>query len=145
MKNYVLKLNLYIFVLSFFIHLIWETLHSPLYAPFDLPLNQFIPLILGASFIDGIIMISFYWIGYFKNKDFKWIFRIKKGDYALIIIIGFLLASAIEIISTNVSFGWTYKTAMPIIPIINVGLTPVIQLMLLPFIIFWLTKKIFNK
>jgi len=144
MKN-ILKINLYIFIVSFLIHLIWEFLHSPLYTCFDLPLNQFIPLILGATFMDGILMLGFYWIGYFKNKNVKWFFNFKKSDYYLIIILGVLAASLIEFVSLNSSIGWRYTELMPIVPIINVGLTPILQLIILPFVIFWIVKKIINR
>ena len=43
----------------------------------------------------------------------------------------------------NLSAGsWAYSKSMPIIPFLNVGLSPVLQFMLLPAIIFYLGFKI---
>ena len=32
---------------------------------------------------------------------------------------------------------WTYTAAMPIVPLLNVGLLPVLQLLVLPWPIYW--------
>jgi len=36
---------------------------------------------------------------------------------------------------------WSYADAMPLLPWVNVGLTPVLQFTILPLIIFWVFRK----
>ena len=86
-------------------------------------------------------MAFFYLIGVWKNKDIEWISRMKKGDYYMIIGLGFVLATIIEIANVHVMGRWGYIPLMPIIPVLNVGLVPIIQLMFLPFVVFWIVKR----
>jgi hypothetical protein len=40
---------------------------------------------------------------------------------------------------------WSYASAMPLIPVVNVGLSPVLQFMILPIFIYRLSFKMLVK
>jgi len=139
-----LIIGLSVFVVGFLVNFIWEVLQSPLYTCSSLSVIQFLPILLGSTFGDAVIMLGLYAVGYIKTRNLRWIFNIKKEEYALIAILGFLVAIFIELANVGILERWAYTDFMPVLPFINVGLVPVIQLMLLPFIVFWIVKKMYE-
>ncbi|MST04428.1 MAG: hypothetical protein EXS49_02595 [Candidatus Pacebacteria bacterium] len=120
-----------IFLVSFFLNFIWENLHVFLYDNFmGGEITELI--LLRASFVDAIIIsvisLPFLYFGFLKSRE--WI----------MILIGFVWAIAMECYALNTE-RWAYNNLMPIIPLINVGLTPTIQLGLLGFISFKIVVK----
>lgn len=55
-------------------------------------------------------------------------------------LIGAVIAAAIEKISLLME-RWTYLETMPTLPILDVGITPVLQMALIPPLIFYILKK----
>lgn len=49
---------------------------------------------------------------------------------------GLIISIIVEWVGLDVLKRWTYTDSMPIIPILNIGLLPVLQMLLLPPIIF---------
>lgn len=125
MKNILL-----IFILAFLANLIWENLHSFLYVHYQGgDITQIILLratLFDATFIT-LASLPFLFFKFFNNKPW------------LIIIIGIIFAIILEHWALT-SNRWAYNDLMPIIPIINTGLTPTIQLGGLAFVILKLLK-----
>jgi len=120
-----------IFITAFFLNLIWENLHVFLYANYQGGgISELILLratLFDAIFITVICLPFVFWP---KIKNPKlWIF-----------ILGIILAIGIEKFALATS-RWEYNALMPIIPILNIGLTPAIQLGLLGLISFRLVAK----
>ena len=121
-----------IFLVSFFLNFIWENLHVFLY---DNYMGEEITelILLRASFVDALIIsvisLPFLYSGFLKSRE--WI----------IIPIGFVWAIAMECYALNTG-RWAYNDLMPIIPLINVGLTPAIQLGLLGYVSFKLGHRL---
>lgn len=135
-----LKVICYIFVVSFFVHLFWEVAHSFLYNWNELPLKNdiyfYIPRIIQATIGDGILMVCIYFLGLIKNKKINWVAKMKRSDYTLVILAGFFMALFVEEINVFWLGRWSYTPSMPLIPFFNVGLTPILQLLILPIFIF---------
>ena len=115
-----------IFFLSFVLNLLWENAHSLLYASYrGAPITEFILVraSLGDALILTLLSLLFIHLSYFKK--IKW----------LIIPIGILIAILIELYALQTG-RWAYNTAMPIIPFLNVGLTPAIQLGVLGYVVY---------
>jgi 1,4-dihydroxy-2-naphthoate octaprenyltransferase len=114
----------YIFGLAFILNFIWENLHAFLYANYQGgAITEMI--LLRASFVDAIF-ITVVGTAFIKLKFFKertW----------LVLLIGIIAAAGQEMYALA-SGRWAYNSLMPIIPILNVGLTPTIQLGLLAYI-----------
>jgi hypothetical protein len=87
------------------------------------------------------------YIGFaFILKDFFWIGDFKYKSMILAIIAGGVIVIIIEKSALLLNL-WRYKEKMPKIPLLNVGLWPVLQLMILPmltyFISYFMLKHIF--
>lgn len=115
-----------IFIISFLLNLAWENLHSFLYFhPDGQIMTQ--SMLLRATLFDAIFItllaVLFIKISYFRER--KW--------YAL--MFGIVAAIILETYALN-SGRWAYNELMPIIPLLNTGLTPTMQLGILSYIIF---------
>jgi hypothetical protein len=111
-------------IVSFVLNLIWENLHSYLYAGYmGDKITQLV--LLEASLIDAllVILISLPFI-YIE----KW-----RGKSWLIIPFGIIISIIIELGALYLG-RWSYNEYMPLIPLLRVGLTPTIQLGLLGYI-----------
>jgi len=136
----------YIIILSsvaFFLHIIWENAQAPLFAEY-LSLGQHFPKCLWATIGDIVFTLLVYLgISLLKN-DFGWITRLSGKDIAVIAVMGFFWAIGIEQ-RAFLFEKWNYTNAMPIIPYLLVGLTPILQMTFLLPLSFYLTSKLHEK
>ncbi|MEI8343568.1 MAG: hypothetical protein WCF93_01295 [Candidatus Moraniibacteriota bacterium] len=123
------------FVLNFF----WEISQSFLYAPHYKGFEQLISVHLWASASD-VMIVSVILLAseiiferFLKNEN-------KKVGLFSVIFLGFLLAVAIEKYALTTGM-WAYNSWMPVIPWLKVGLAPVIQMMLIPAVVWMFLKK----
>jgi|SRR3989344_7611971 len=129
-----MKKILIIFVTAFVLNLVWENLHSLLYDNYmGGKITEFI--LLRATLADAVMIVLI-------TLPFVLIPLFKKYDW-LILPIGILVAICIEWYALGTG-RWAYNAYMPIVPIISVGLTPVLQLGLLGYLSFKIQEHINN-
>lgn len=126
-----MKKALYIFILTFILNFIWEVSQSVLFMPHYIGLAGLIQVHFIASIIDifiifFIFILSYIIFGFNFLKD-----NINIKNFLILAIIGFILSVLIEKYSVAKDM-WQYNSLMPIIPLIRIGLTPVMQMMLIP-------------
>ena len=115
-----------VFTISFLLNWIWETFHSNLYFHYqNMEITQVI--LLRATLFDAVF-ITLMGIVFIKLTYFQ-----KRQWYAL--LFGFVAAVLIEIYALETG-RWGYNELMPIVPLLNTGLTPTIQLGLLSYITY---------
>lgn len=134
------------FASSFIFHLIWENLHAPLYGPYTDFINFFPRLLYATSTGDMIFMLIIFLTIGIVHKNFWWIldkeaFK-RPATWITAIVIGILISVSFELWAVYVDFRWAYKEIMPMIPIVQVGLTPVLQMIIIPMLVIFTTKKI---
>lgn len=122
---------LLIFLLAFLTNLLWENLHAPLYAHYrGGPITKFI--LLRASAYDAFVitLMAAIFMAVPALYERLW----------LALVFGIVFGVVLErwALGTN---RWEYKKSMPIIPVLNVGLTPTIQLGALAYLIFEIVLK----
>ena len=115
-----------IFLTGFLLNLVWENLHSYLYAQYQGgAITQLV--LLRATLFDAVFITLlaalFIKVPYFRER--RW--------YAL--IFGVIAAVILEKYALN-SGRWAYNEFMPVIPLLNTGLTPTLQLGILSHIVF---------
>lgn len=129
MENYLdngyLKKVVVVFLVGFFLNAVWEVLHSTLYVHYKGgPITSLILLqtmFVDAGIICGLLIVS----------------RLSKQNaYAVVAIGGFTIAIAIELWAVNTG-RWAYTAAMPLLPLLHIGLTPTIQLAFTGVVAWW--------
>lgn len=119
-----------VFILGFFFNLIWENLHSFLYVHYmGGPITTL--LLMRSALVDALIItlmaLPFLFWKFLKKRIW------------LIFLFGVAVAVCIEWFAL-LTKRWEYGYFMPIVPILNVGLSPAIQLGVLGFICLWLAN-----
>lgn len=111
-----------VFLLAFALNLVWEFAHSVLYENYrgGEITNS---ILFYVSVMDGLYILVL--------TGAAILFKINKS--AFVIIGGLVWAIALELWAQDTG-RWVYGAAMPIIPILNIGLTPVMQLALTGYI-----------
>lgn len=99
-------------------------------------LSPYFPITIWATLGDVLytLLIALFFV--VIKSDSGWIAKATKKDYGALAAVGFLLALFVEYKAQF--FGlWQYGEAMPIIPFLGVGLTPIVQMaLLLPVSVF---------
>lgn len=129
-RRYVLNIALTAFVVNLF----WEIAHGTLYSGFEYDLKHigFCALASVADMLMVLLLIFGFAILY---KDAYWIWKLNIQRLALLIAVGTVGAILGEI--WHIARGdWAYAANMPMLPFVKVGVSPVVQFALLPWLIF---------
>ncbi len=97
-----------------------------------------------ASLGDGIILWIIYAAGWVVFRRPDWFFDPQVKGYILMLIIGLIIAVVVEWVAVHMLQRWSYAKAMPVIPVLNIGITPILQMLLLPPIIFYVVAARFK-
>ncbi len=123
---------IYIFVIAFILNIAWENFHSLLYIHYKG--NSLTELILlRAAFFDAVVItiLSYPFLKLTTLKGKLWVM--------IVVLVIFAICLETWALQTN---RWAYHDSMPIIPIVQTGLTPTIQLGLLAYIAVSTSRKI---
>lgn len=120
---------------------LWELAQKPLYIVGTFP--QFPLGWIRASLWDAGYILGLYLILAIIHQDFYWLRRKNIWDLGFVFLVGFITATIVE--RQALAMGkWFYTQAMPIVPLLGVGLTPFIQLPLMSFFVYWLMRRYFS-
>ena len=136
----------FIFIMIFFAFLLsfaWELIQIPLYKNpvYDIDHIAFCAL---ASLADVLMVLLLYFGLSFIFKDPFWLQDFKLKRVLLLVLIGGAGAVLSEMRHLSLE-SWGYNDSMPIIPVVNVGISPVLQFMILPLLIYFLSYKRLKK
>ncbi len=128
------KLSVIIIVWALLLNFIWEVAQMPLFGGMVFNIENILFCAL-ASVADAIMTLLLYFgFAFIYDKPF-WIKNMTPLRTTSLIIAGGIGAILAEIRHTSLG-NWAYTESMPLLPFVNVGLSPVLQFMMLPFIIF---------
>jgi hypothetical protein len=129
---------------SFLLHLLWENLQAPLYEGFT-SFRQHFWICFKATWGDLLFMLTIYAALALVHRDPFWI--ADRAAYAhtatwvIALLIGIILAVSFELWAVHVAARWQYAEAMPLLPVVQVGLTPILQMLLIPVASLLLTSR----
>jgi len=93
-----------------------------------------------AALGDGLILGLIHLCGCILFKDFQWSARLGLLRFVFMTTSGLVISIAIEWVAVHQLHRWSYTDQMPMLPGMDIGLVPVMQMVLLPPIIFCLTN-----
>lgn len=133
-----------LFLVSLVVNYVWEMLQMPFYAAmsFSNPISY--SRCLFASVGDAAIVVGIFILGRVLFRTLSWPEKLTPTKAIYLILIGSAIAIIIEVVALKAD-RWAYSSLMPLIPFFEVGIVPVVQLMVLPFISFSLTRGFFRK
>lgn len=109
------------------------------YTDFEYNLRHILICVL-ASVADMLMTLLLFFLFSIGTKDPYWIKKINVSRSIVLMVLGWVGAIFSEIWHTGRG-DWQYTSEMPFLPVLGVGLTPILQFILLPWFSFLLTKK----
>jgi len=125
---------------GFVLNLIWELSHGPLYKDYKYDWDH-IPFCILASITDMLTLLLMLFGFALWYKNIFWINQFSFSTGLLIMLTGGLGTTFLEM--WHIDRGdWSYGLSMPLIPLVKVGVSPVLQFTILPLVIFILSKGV---
>lgn len=123
-----------VLAIGFLLNLVWENAQAPLYKSYTGFTSHFWACFV-ASVVDALVTLLLFVLFAQFTHTLCWRYRVTSWRPLLLIIAGGVIAVWFE--KWALEHGaWAYTDAMPMTPILQVGLLPVLQLMLLPYVTF---------
>jgi len=103
-----------------------------------------LPLAVWASFGDVFYIAGTVLAAAFAKRRLDWFLDASRRDYTMLAVLGFFIAWYVEY-KAFAAHTWAYAAAMPVIPGLEIGLSPVLQMMLLLPLSVFVTKFIYER
>jgi hypothetical protein len=127
---------------AFLLNLVWEFGQVPFYR--DLPSRGHwasIKLCARATLGDAVIAVVAFWVVAALVASRRWITAPSVLQVACFVGIGLGISTPLEWVAIHVQGRWAYGASMPIVPVLQIGLAPVLQWLILPPLIVWFVTR----
>ncbi len=129
-----LRVSPVVFIIAVPVNYLWELAQAPLFIGSDLQ-NVWVHCFV-AAIGDGLILVLILAIGWCVWRRWDWFIKPKLAGYTLMLVSGLAIAGVIEWLAVHVVHRWSYTTAMPLLPMLDIGVVPVVQMLVLPPLVF---------
>ena len=119
----------------------WELAQAPLYEWPGEPRNALWHCFV-AALGDGVLVLLIFAAGLIALRRPDWFEKPGLEGYLVMLTAGASVAIAVEWTALHALLRWSYSDPMPRMPVLNVGLVPVAQMLILPPAIFRLAAAI---
>lgn len=133
------QLVMTIAAMAYILNLIWEVAQGPLYEGFEYDLRHLSFCAL-ASVADMLMVLILFFTFALMFKDVFWAKDMGIGRVGSLMSLGGTGAILAEMWHTT-DGDWSYAGNMPLLPIVEVGLSPVLQFAVLPWLVFYIGNK----
>ncbi len=128
-------------IVSFILNWCWEMAQMPGYREMaSRSWRETVTLCTRAALGDLAITLLIYAIGALAARSLSWGLRATWNVYLVVALLGAMQALWIER-AAIASGRWTYTQSMPLLPVLEVGLWPLLQLSLLTPLTFWMANR----
>ena len=129
-------------VFSFLLHFVWEFLQVPTYAGMaEMAHWQGIKLCTSTTIGDVGFALTAFWTASLVARTRHWIGRQGALPVLVFLAAGIALTIGFEFYYTQVTQRWTYSDLMPLVPPLGTGLSPLLQWIVIPPIVLWLSRR----
>ena len=135
-----IKPVLLIFIIAVTLNYLCEVAQAPLYAGFKSWSSVWWHCFVTALG-DGLLVWLIFVIGWVTFRHVDWYAHPNSRALAVMLVAGLLIGIGIEWVAINTLGRWAYTGDMPLLLGLNVGLVPVLQMLLLPPMIFRIAAR----
>ncbi len=129
---------------AFLLNWPWEFMQVPFFQGMrNAPHWEGVQSCARATLGDVLIMLLAYWAVAAAARDRHWLLHSRKAQLAAFVAVGVVITVLIERLALSGWWmgGWSYAPGMFLIPLVGVGLTPVLQWLLLPPLAVGLARR----
>lgn len=134
--------ELHIATFSFLLNFIWELLQLPLFAGFDE--SSYYTTVLHctkATLGDVVISLVAFACACAVTGSRNWITLNSTSGRTTFILTGLAITVVFEILATGPLGRWAYAETMPTVPFLEVGVSPIMQWVILPILQLWFVRR----
>lgn len=122
----------------------WEFLQVPLFE--GMPQAEHwvaIKTCTTATIGDALIMLTAYWAVALGTRSRSWMMNASAPRTVMFASVGIVITVVIERLALSGWWlgGWKYAPSMPVVPGLEVGLSPLLQWVVLPPLVLWFTRR----
>jgi len=132
------EINLCFF--SFFLNFFWEVVQTYFYTLKDSPFSKMLYGWFHCTLGDVILTIGSFWLVSAASRNRKWLLKLNRLNFIGFIMVGVVYAVLSEWANVHMFKSWGYNQSMPIIPWVQMGLTPFLQWIVIPPIVILLVR-----
>ena len=130
---------------AFVLNWIWEMIQMRAYAGMPArPWNEAAAICTIATLGDVVITLTIYFLGALAARRLFWASANSWNVYVFLAVVGFVSAACIERQALAVH-AWGYNQKMPVVPYLQVGLWPLLQLTTLVPGAVWIVVQCFPR
>lgn len=135
-----IKQVLLIFIVAVTLNYLWEVAQAPLYVGLEGWSSVWWHCFV-AALGDGILVWLIFVVGWITFRRFDWCTHPNRKAFAVMLVAGLFIGIGIEWVAVNKLSRWAYTLDMPLLPRLDAGLVPVLQMLLLPPAIFRIAAR----
>jgi hypothetical protein len=124
-----------LFVVAVLFNYPWELAQSPLYRGMG-SMNRMWWHCLVASLGDGLLVLLIFATGWMVLQRRDWFVHPGLRGYVVMLAVGLIISVTIEWTAVHIAGRWTYRERMPLVPGLGIGILPIMQMLVLPPLIF---------
>lgn len=129
---------------GFLTHFAWEMLQIPWFAGMlEASHGAVVWLCVRATGGDVVILLAGFWLASLVAGRRDWL--VAGADWRrpalVVVLVGVVVTVVFEWLATGPLGRWEYTDAMPVIPFVETGLTPLVQWLVVPPLVLWLAHR----
>jgi hypothetical protein len=142
MKRLIEALETNVGIFAFLLNLPWELAQVPLFAGMPTERHWTAILVCGRATLGDVgIALGAFWAVALAAGGRGWVVAPTRGRVASFVAVGVLITIVMERLATRPLGRWAYADAMPVVPLLDVGLSPLLQWIVLPPLIVWFVRR----
>lgn len=94
-----------------------------------------------ATLGDAAVMLVAFWVTAATVRSRRWILHPIMPTIFGFVAVGLAVTVVLERLATGALNQWAYAPAMPVVPILEVGLLPLLQWLFLPPLVIWFVRR----
>ena len=129
------------FIAAFALNFLWEMLQMPAYEEMaGRSWRETAPACALVSLGDAAITLGMYGASVFVTRRLRWDMKHRWKGYLTVALLASVCAVVIELVAVATGH-WSYLDRMPVVPVLGVGLLPILQLTLLVPLAVWIAAR----
>lgn len=117
---------------SFFLNFFWEVVQTYFYTLKDSPFRTMLYGWIHCTLGDVLLTLLSFWFISMMSRNRRWFLSLNRLNFIGLMTIGVVGTVISERVNVHILKSWAYNQSMPIIPWLNVGLTPILQWVIIP-------------
>jgi hypothetical protein len=126
---------------SYVLNATWEWSQTPFFINAAEELDTIIWYRIHCTLGDTLILMAGFAVISIYRRGLRWAYNPKAKDYLVLVLFGGLYTFFSEYLNVYVRHSWEYSRYMPLLPVIPVGIIPLLQWIILPPVIMFITMR----